>query len=523
MNDLVINGGTVLDGTGSLGVRADVGLRDGRVQVIGEPGTVHGDARIDAAGQVVAPGFIDLHSHADFSIMGHPGADTVIHQGVTTLVTGNCGWSPFPIGDLGALRAASAFLAPELSWNWTDTEGYAEAVERCRPSVNLALQVGHSALRLAVLGGAERTPDADELERMGALLADAAAHGVWGFSTGLIYAPGAYATPDEVTALARVAAEHGLLYSTHLRNEADDLLPAVREALDTAAVSGVRLEISHLKAMGRSNHGAVVEALRLIDDARAQGVDVSCDVYPYTASSTTLTSRLPAWALDGGVEALLDRLAEPATRARIAAGLRDRMNRDVDPEGVVVAALPGGPFSGYAGSSVAEIARRLDTTPEDAALRLLAGHQGSVAVVNHAMAADDVRTVLRYPGASVASDGWVLRPDGDGQPHPRSFGTFPRVLGGYVRAGDLGLADAVHKMTGLPAARLGMTDRGMLRPGAVADITVFDPESISDRSTYDEPWQLATGVRHVFVAGRPVLTDGALTGARPGRVVRRTA
>jgi N-acyl-D-amino-acid deacylase len=519
--DMVITGATVVDGTGTPGVRADVAVADGRVVAVAEPGTLDGGTRIDAAGLVVCPGFIDLHSHADFSICGHPGADTAIRQGVTTLVTGNCGWSPFPVGDVDEMRAASAFLTPELAWTWTDAAGFADAVDATRPALNLALQVGHSALRLAALGGAERPPTPAELDRMRTLLAEAAAHGVWGFSSGLIYAPGAYADAAEVTALARVAAEHGLLYSTHMRNEADALLAAVREALDTARTSGVRLEISHLKAMGRSNHGAVHEALRLIEEARADGVDVTCDVYPYTASSTTLTSRLPTWALDGGIPRLLERLADPDERERIADGLRARMARDVDPAGVVIADLPPGPFTDRRGRSLADIAADIGTDPADAALRVLAAHDGAVAVINHAMAADDVRAVLRHPAASVASDGWVLRPDGSGRPHPRSFGTFTRVLGRHVREGDLPLAAAVHKMTGLPASRLGMTDRGVLRPGAVADLVVLDADTVTDRSTFDDPWQLSTGVRHVLVAGEPVVADGAVTGARPGRVLRR--
>jgi N-acyl-D-amino-acid deacylase len=522
VSELVVAGGTVLDGTGAAGRVADVGVTAGRVDALAAPGSLPGP-RIEADGLVVCPGFIDLHSHADFGITGHPGADTVVTQGVTTLVTGNCGWSPFPVGDLGALRAASAFLEGELAWTWTDAAGYADAVDAARPAVNLAPQVGHSALRLAVMGGAERAPGPAELDRMGALLAEAAGQGVWGFSTGLIYAPGAYADAAEVTALARVAAASGLLYSTHLRNEADALLDAVREAVATARATGVRLEISHLKAMGRSNHGAVTGALLIVDEARAEGLDAACDVYPYTASSTTLTSRLPAWALDGGVGRLLERLADGPTRERVASALRERMARDVNPEGVVLADLPPGPFTGARGRSIADVARELGTDPAEAALRVLAAHRGAVSVVNHAMAAADVRTVLRHPAVSVASDGWVLRPDGTGRPHPRSFGTFTRVLGPHVRDGDLPLAAAVHKMTGLPATRLGMADRGVLRPGAVADIAVLDPATVTDRSTYDDPWQLSAGVHHVLVGGEPVLSQGCLTGARPGRVLRRRA
>jgi N-acyl-D-amino-acid deacylase len=522
--DLVITGGTVIDGTCSEPIRADLAIGDGRVRAVGPPGTLRGRTVLPADGHVVTPGFIDLHSHADFSVPGYPGADTAVAQGVTTLLTGNCGWSTFPVTDLARMQAASAFLNPELDWSWTDLAGYADAVDATRPAVNLALQVGHSALRLAVLGGAERAPDTRELDQMTGLLAVAAEQGAYGFSTGLIYAPGAYADADEVTALARVAARYGLLYSTHIRDETYEMLEAVAEAIETARASGARLQISHLKAMGRENHGAVTQALQLIDAARASGLDVTCDVYPYTASSTTLSSRLPTWALDGGIDRLLHRLDDATVRKKIAADLQQRMGRDVDPEAVIVAELPPGPLSGARGMSIAALGRELGVDPAEAALRLLAGHRGAVAVVNHAMAEADVVAVLRHPAASVASDGWVLRPSGPGQPHPRSFGTFARVLGRYVREGaDLALAEAVRKMTSLPASRLGMTDRGVLRAGAVADVTVFDPQRVTDRSTFEDPWQLATGVQHVLVAGEPVLRDGELTGARPGRVLRREA
>jgi N-acyl-D-amino-acid deacylase len=524
--DVLIRGGTVVDGTGATPRRADVIVAAGRIAAVAQPwesGSVSAALEVDATGQVVCPGFIDLHSHADFSILGHPAADTALTQGVTTLLTGNCGWSPFPLTDTETLPRATAFLDPECgAWSWTDAAGYAAVVQEARPAVNVALQVGHSALRLAVLGTDERTPTTTELQQMCALLATAAEQGVHGFSTGLIYAPGCYAEATEVTALVRVAAENDLLYSTHMRNEADQLLPAVAEALGTAAAAGARLEISHLKAMGRPNQGRVAEALQSIDEAAGEGLDVGCDMYPYTASSTTLTSRLPAWALNGGVTALLHRLADSTTRTQIAAELRQRMTTDVDPDGVVVAALPEGPYSDTIGSSLTEIGARFDIRPEEAALRLLEDHQAAVAVVNHAMAEDDVVTVIRHPRASVASDGWTMRPDGTGAPHPRSFGSFTRVLGRYVRDRDeLTLAEAIAKMTSHPAARGGLHDRGVLRPGAVADIAVFDADLITDRSTFTNPWQLSVGVSAVLVAGQPALINGQLTGHRAGAVLRK--
>ncbi|MWA05984.1 amidohydrolase family protein [Actinomadura sp. LD22] len=521
-DDVVITGGEVVDGTGAPARRADVVVREGRIQDVVPPGKTHEGPELDATGLVVAPGFIDLHSHADFTVQEHPAADTAVHQGVTTLLGGNCGFSPFPVAAAEELRGAAGFLASGVDFRWTDLDGYARAVDADRPAVNLATQVGHLALRTLVMGPDERPATADELAAMRSLLAAAAEQGAFGFSTGLIYAPGSYASSGEVAALAAEAARHGLLYSTHMRNESDELLEAVDEALDAARRSEARLEISHLKAMGPANHGKVGEALARIEAARAEGVDAAADVYPYTASSTTLTSRLPGWAMDGGAARLLERLMERSTRDRIAAGLRARFGRDVDPAGVVVAELPDGPYSRFTGRSLTEIGAETGMDPAEAALELLAAHDATVSIVNHAMSAADVAAVLAHPLVSVASDGWTLAPSGAGRPHPRSFGTFARVLGRYVR-GDrlLTLPEAVRKMTSLPAARLGLADRGELRAGRVADIAVFDPAAVTDTSDFADPWRLATGVRHVLVRGVPVLRDGTATGARPGRVLRR--
>ncbi|PSK88922.1 N-acyl-D-amino-acid deacylase [Murinocardiopsis flavida] len=521
--EYVISGGLLVDGTGAPGVEGDLAVDAGRIAAIGGTGTLRGRDTVDATGRIVAPGFIDLHSHADFSAEGWPEATTQLHQGVTTLVTGNCGWSPFPVGSLEGLRAATAFLHPEISWRWTGAGDFADVVDGAAPAINLALQVGHSSLRLAAMGDADRAPTPAELDAMLALLRRCAADGVFGFSTGLIYAPGAFAAAAEVRALVAEAAAADLLYSTHMRNESSALIDAVVEAIAAAEDTGARLEVSHLKAMGPENHGAVVRALELIDAARERGVDVTADVYPYTASSTTLTSRLATWAMDGGTDGLLRRLADPGERERVADALRARFGRDVDPEGVVLAALPDGPYSADVGSSIADIGRRDGVDPAEAALRVLAAHQGAVSIVNHAMSEADVTAALRHPQVSVASDGWVMRPTGEGRPHPRSFGTFTRVLGHYVRdSGVLDWPEAVRKMTALPAARLGLTDRGRLAPGLVADIAVFDPATVAEHSTFADPWRLSTGFDTVLVAGRPVLADGVPTGERPGAVLRKS-
>nr|WP_272954951.1 amidohydrolase family protein [Kribbella shirazensis] len=466
---------------------------------------------IDATGNIVAPGFIDLHSHADFSLGASPAAESQLAQGVTTLVTGNCGWSPFPITELEPLRSGTAFLAPSLDWSWNDLTGFAATLE---PAVNVALQVGHCTLRIAAMGSAERAPSAGELRKMQDLLREAADQGAAGFSTGLIYAPGAYASPGEVAALVATAADCGLLYSTHIRNEGARLLDALDEAIAAARAGGARLEISHLKAVGKPNYGLVRTALEHLD--RVDDVDLGWDAYPYTATNTTLTTRLPTWALAGGT--LLERLADPAERARIA----DALRADVllSPDTVVIASLPPGPYQDSRGLSLAEIARQDGVDAAEIVLRILETHQAAVSVVNHAMREEDVITVLEHPRTAIASDGWIMDATGPGHPHPRNFGTFPRVLGRYARElGVMGLGEAIRRMTALPASRLGLADRGVLRPGAIADLVVLDPARVADKSTYDDPWHLSVGVEHVLVAGEPVLTDGVPTGRRPGRII----
>lgn len=520
--DIVITGGRVIDGTGRPAERADVAVTGDTIAAIG-PGPYEASIRIDAAGRVVVPGFIDLHSHADFTVAGHPAAETAIAQGVTTLITGNCGQSPFPVRDPEEARLSTAFRDFPLSWDWTDAAGFGAAVMAAGPAVNVGLQVGHNALRVAVMGQQDRAPDTAELREMCSLIEESARHpGVVGFSTGLIYIPGLFADSEELITLVSAAASCDLLYSTHMRSETSELVEAVRESIDTAERAGARLEISHLKAMGPENWGAVVGALELIDAARVRGVDVTADVYPYTASSTDLFSRVPKWAVDGGRPGLLARLVDPVQRARIADELRSRFGRDIDPEGVVIADLAPGEFDRYVGWSIAQIGRDRGVDAADAALEALAAHGGSVTIINHAMSEDDVRTVLAHPWVSVASDGWMLAPVGPGKPHPRSFGTFLRVLGRYVRDQPaIPLEEAIRKMTTLPASRIGVTDRGSLTVGAAADIVVLDPDSVTDTSTYDDPWQLARGVCTVLVNGTPTLLDGEFTKNHAGRLLEK--
>lgn len=547
MFDLLITNVHIVDGTGHPGFHGEVGVRDGRiVHVLGthegapaDPqhrglGNVSGadsDGRarqvIDAQNQVLSPGFIDLHSHSDFSIMAAPEAETQLVQGVTTALVGNCGSSPFPARSVAQIQRDNAHLDAEFTAEWTGARGFSSALVDVHPGINIALQVGLSSIRSFVMGPVDEAPDRGQLNAMKAQVAEAAEAGVYGFSSGLIYAPGMYSQPDEVAALVAEAANNDLLYSTHMRNESNLLLDAVEEAIGAATAAGARLEISHLKAMGPENYGLPAQALDQIVQARDSGLDVKADVYPYTASSTRLTSRLPGYAMDGGQDALLERLAEPMQRRKIAEDMATRFGKDIDPAGVVIAALGTGAHDdNYAwaiGKSIAQIGREEGCSAEEAAMRVLFAHAASVGIVNHAMDPNDVSTVLSHPLVSVASDGWTLRSSGEGMPHPRSFGTFARVLGQYVREdGLISLEEAVRKMTSQPAERMRLDDRGIIAHGKIADITIFDADSIRENSTYDDPWRLASGVSTVLIAGNLAVKDGQVTAERCGSVLQKS-
>lgn len=530
MFDLIITGGTVVDGTGAPGIPADVAVKDGRITAV-VPRGADGAGGIDpgrsahhiaATGRIVAPGFIDLHQHGDYTIHGAPEAPSQIAQGVTTILTGNCGASPFPARSLADSAAAAGHMTPVFAADCPDPAGFLEATAELEPEVSIAFQVGFSSIRQQVMGDARRPASADEIAAMQNLIAEAADAGVRGFSTGLIYAPGSYAGADEIRALVRFAASRGMLYSTHMRDEGDGLLDSVAESI--AAIGGTgRLEISHIKATGIENHGRVPDALAAIDAARARGVDVAADVYPYSASSTTLTSQLPGWALDRGRAALPERIADPREREAMLAELRTHLRTVTRPELIVICALspegPGG-WEWALGLDLAEIAERAAVEPAEAALDMLAAHAGAVGMIHHSMVEEDVRSALAHPHVSVASDGHLMALEGPGRPHPRNFGTFVRVLRKYVREEELlTVEEAVRKMTTLPASRLGLHDRGAIAVGRRADIAVFDPRTVADSATFEDPRQLAVGVDDVIVGGRIARAGGELRRGRGGGVV----
>ncbi len=523
--DLVIRGGTVLDGTGGLPFQADVAVVGDTIAALGEIDPGQGSRVLDASGLLVTPGFIDIHTHSDGDILRYPTADSRVMQGVTTEITGNCGGSAAP----RAADPAGALPEEELevygtSRGWTDVASYFRVLEEVGISLNHALLLGQGTLREAVAGSQDRPLTADELATVLRTLEEGMDQGAIGLSTGLEYVPGRFTPTEEIVALARVVARRGGLYATHIRNEESMLLEAVDEAIRIGRESGVRVEISHLKAAGMPNWGKQVAALDLLEGARMAGVDVLADAYPYTAYSTGLTIFMPAWAVDGGWKALAVRLDDLAEGSRIREELVRRVKQD--PGGFDLIVISGVRTDGnlpLVGRNLAQIAEGWKLEPVDALLRLLVEEGGTVSFIGHGMSAGNVEMVLSHPLVMIGSDGSSMAPVGEaarGRPHPRSYGTFPRVLGHYSRErGLFDLPTAVRKMTSMPADQAGIPDRGRISRGMKADLVVFDAATVMDGATFDDPHRFPSGIHHVLVNGVAVVAEGAHTGERPGRVV----
>jgi N-acyl-D-amino-acid deacylase len=525
--DLKLAGGTVLDGTGAPARRADVGVRGDRIESVGDLAQERAGRTLDVTGLTVTPGFIDIHSHSDWRLWGNRRAESKIRQGVTTEVVGNCGFSPAPVSDefRGEMRGFALYVPEGMDFSWSSTRDYLRHYEDEGVALNVMQLIGHGTLRLAAMGFARRPPTAREQATMERLMDESMADGAAGLATGLIYAPGSYAATDEIVGIARRAGgpRRGF-YASHIRGEGATLLDAVREAIQVGREAGLPVQVSHIKAAGRPHWGRVKDALALVDAARAEGLDVRADVYPYTASSTSLRTLMPDWVLEGGIEAMLGRLTDPASRARIRteiSGGAGILSRGIGWEDVMIANAPARPDA--QGRRVSEIAAARGQDPLDAAFDLLADEAGRGSVILFQLDEADFRRALAHPQVMIGSDGSSLAVEGvmgAGKPHPRNYGTFPRVLGHYARDEKLiSLPEAVRKMTGLPADRLGLADRGVLRAGARADVVAFDAARIIDRATYEEPHRYAAGVSHVLVNGRVVVEGGEHTGALPGRVL----
>jgi N-acyl-D-amino-acid deacylase len=530
MWDLLIQRARVIDGSGAPSFVADVAIRGDTIAAVGPSTAAQSRAIIDATGMTVAPGFIDLHTHSDYTLLVNPLAESKVHQGVTTEVIGNCGSSPAPLGD-EAYPIIRARMEQQygLEVSWRALAGYLERLTEAGMAVNVVPLVGHGTVRSAVMGYAQRAPTAGELRRMQELVADAMAAGAFGLSSGLIYAPGCYADSDELIALVKVVGQAGGMYFSHIRGESDTVLEAAQEAISVGERAGVAVQISHLKTAGRENWEKTPALLDLLDRANASGLDVTGDMYPYTAAATSLGALLPPWVHEGGLANLLPRLRDPQVRARIRHDIEQGLDGWWNPlratgwPGVQIARAAQ--HRSYQGMRFTDVAALRQQDPLEAALDVLLAEEGNAGVVLFMMGDAQVETILRHKRVMIGSDAGATAPYGvlgRSHPHPRAYGTFPRILGAYVRErGVISLEQAVWRMTGLTAWRLGLTDRGLVRPGYKADLVVFDAQRIADRATYDTPHAYPAGIRWVLVNGQVLLHEGERLPILPGRVLLR--
>ncbi len=527
---LLIKNGTVVDGTGSPRVAADVAIEGDGIAAIAPDLSGEAARTIDARGLIVAPGFVDIHSHSDLVYHNCPSAESKVRQGVTTEVVGMCGFSPAPVagGRAELVREWAGGIAGRPPIRWESFAEYLDHVRRLGPSVNVVQFAGHGALRLAAVGPDNRPATKEEQAEMERLLAEAIEAGAYGFSTGLVYAPSLYGSTEELIGLARSMAPRGGLYFSHVRGEAATLEAAIEEAIGIGEVGGVPVQIAHVKASGRENWGKMHRVLRMIDSARARGVDVTGDVYPYPAGSTKMDNLLPGWMHDGGISKLLERLADPAARRRavedcLAAGERWQTGSGAMGWDEIMIATCSKPE--LAGLHLAEVARRTGKAPAETMMDLVLDERAEASMIVFSQSEENVATALGYAHAMIGSDSLSLHAGPGphrGRPHPRSYGTFPRVLGVYCREKQLFSWEiAVHKMTGMPSAKLGWKRRGLLRPGFAADLALFDPATVRDAATFADPHRHPTGIPYVVVNGQLVV-DGVRFNALPaGRVLTR--
>lgn len=527
--DVLLRGGWIVDGSGNPRYAGDVAIAGDRIAAVGHLGGAAARETLDVSGLVVAPGFIDMLGQSETNVLVDNRAFSKVTQGITTEVTGE-GGSVAPLTD--------ALVADDSAWmkrygvaeDWRDLDGYFTHLERTRSAVNVATFVGATQVRMAVVGKQDRRATPDELARMVALVDTAMEQGALGLSTSLVYAPAIYAPTEELIALARAARRRGGIYATHIRNEGSGIDAALDEAFRIGRAADIPVEIWHLKTAGRPNWGRMPRVLARIDSARAAGLDVTADQYPYTRSATSLDASIPTWAHSGGTDSLLARLRDPATRARIRAEMLAATETENfylgagGADGILVVGTFEDSLRHLQGQTLAAIARARGADPVEALFDIVIADRSRTGAVYSSMNESDVQAAMRHWWVAVNTDAGAVAPDGPFaalSTHPRAYGSFPRILGPYVREqGLMPLEYAIRKMTSLAAQRVGLADRGLVRPGMYADLTVFDPETVSDRATFEQPHQPSVGIAYVFVNGVAVLREGRLTEARPGRGLR---
>ncbi len=528
--DLVITSGHIIDGTGSPWYVGDIGIRDGHIAAIGNLSTAARKKTIDARGKVVAPGFIDMLGQSETTVLVDPRLPSKIHQGITTEVTGE-GGSAAPLNDAIIQADRPAYEHYKINPDWRTFRQFFARLEKQGIGINMASFVGATQVRRMVLGDADLQPTADQLKQMRALVRDAMRDGAAGVSTSLMYAPAPYAKTEELIALASEASPFGGIYATHMRNESDSVLQSIDEAVRIGREAHIPVEIWHFKAAGKKNWGRMPELIARVNKARAEGIDVEADTYAYTAWFNSMSAFIPAWAHDGGDAKLIERLKDPATRARIRKDMEtpspdwDNEWQEIHgPEDVMISVVQNPALKQYQGKRLSEVAKMLHKDPMDALFDLLIEDKAFTDCAVFGMSEPDVVLALQQPWVSIDNDSSGTSPEGilgEEHPHPRAYATFPRILRKYVREEKkLTLEDAIRKFSALPAQRMRFTDRGVLKQGMWADVVVFDPDTVHDLATFDNPNQLSQGMEYVLINGVAVIEEGKMTGKLPGKVLR---
>ena len=528
--DLVITNGHIIDGTGSPWYSGDIGIRDGRIAAIGNLSAAAHKRALDAKGRVVAPGFVDMLGQSEATILVDPRLPSKIYQGITTEITGE-GGSAAPLNDAIITADRAGYEHYKINPDWRTFRQYFSRLGKQGMGINLASYVGATQVRRMVLGDADVQPTPEQLDKMKALVRDAMRDGAVGVSTSLMYAPAPYAKTEEIIALASEASKFGGIYATHMRNESDSVLESIDEAVRIGREARIPVEIWHFKVAGKANFGHMPELVARVNKARAEGVDVEADTYAYTAWFNSMSAFVPAWAHDGGDAKLIERLKDPATRARIRKDM-ETPSKDWDnewdeisgPQDVMISVVQNPALKKFQGKRLTEVAIALNKDPMDALFDLLIEDKAFTECAVFGMSEPDVALALQQPWVSVDNDSSGTSPEGilgEEHPHPRAYGTFPRILRKYVREEKkLTLEEAIRKFSALPAQRMRLTDRGVLKLGMWADVVVFDPETVRDVATFDDPNRLSEGMEYVLINGVPVVENGKMTGALPGKVLR---
>lgn len=527
MADMIIKNGEIIDGTGKPGYRANLALEKDKITSIGKIEAKDAETVVDASGLVVAPGFVDIHSHSDYYLLIDPRAESKIMQGVTTEVGGNCGYAAAPIfGELLKERRKNYLDQFGIYLNWTDLSGYYEKLKEKGTAVNYAPLLGYNTIRASVMGYEDRTPEPNEIKKMELIVLEGLREGAFGMSVGLIYPPSCYAKTEELTRIFKVVEECDSLFTCHMRSEGEKLLEAIEETIQIGRETGVRTQISHLKTAGEKNWNKIHEALTLIETALENGMDITCDRYPYTASNTGLSALLPDWAFEGGIQKQMERLQDKSTRELMKKEILKNHPEAEHWNTVMISQVVSSKNKDLEGKKVSEGAESRNKDIFNFIFDLLMEEQSQVEAIYFCMCEDNFQKIIKKDYAMIGSDSGargINGPLGDGMPHPRGFGSYPRVLGKYVRDEKIfDLPVAIKKMTSDPCRSLKITDRGIIKEGNYADLVLFDPKKIKDTATYENPKQYPEGIEYVFVNGKMAVKKGKPTGIIAGRGLRKS-